>query len=92
MTAFEPGLVACPTCGEKFFQDEPWKRTCLPCWKSRKFAETAEAWRPPPPAPVIPGDMLARLIRLCHPDRHGGSEAANVATCWLLEQRKELRA
>ncbi|MEF8709523.1 MAG: hypothetical protein V5B38_11825 [Candidatus Accumulibacter propinquus] len=32
--------------------------------------------------------MLARMIRLCHPDRHNGSEAANLATQWLLQQRE----
>jgi hypothetical protein len=32
--------------------------------------------------------MLARLIRLCHPDKHGNSEAANTATQWLLAQRE----
>ena len=39
-------------------------------------------------------EMLRRLVRLCHPDRHDGSEAANVATAWLLAQRDraELRA
>ena len=36
----------------------------------------------------IPTDMLLRLIRLCHPDRHGNSEAANNVTGWLLAQRK----
>ena len=36
----------------------------------------------------IPPEMLARLIRLAHPDRHQGSEAANIATAWLLAQRK----
>jgi len=41
---------------------------------------------------AIPPDMLARLVRLCHPDRHQGSEAANVATAWLLAQRREARA
>ena len=38
--------------------------------------------------PAIEPDMLGRLIRLCHPDRHQGSEAANIATAWLLEQRR----
>lgn len=35
----------------------------------------------------IEPDMLTRLVRLCHPDRHGNSEASNKATAWLLEQR-----
>lgn len=35
----------------------------------------------------IPPNMLKRLITLAHPDRHGGSEAANEATAWLLAQR-----
>ena len=37
---------------------------------------------------VIEPDMLARLIRLCHPDRHGGSEASITAIQWLLAQSK----
>jgi hypothetical protein len=36
----------------------------------------------------IPADMLARLIRLCHPDRHSNSPASNEMTSWLLSQRK----
>jgi hypothetical protein len=32
-------------------------------------------------------DMLARLIRLAHPDKHGNSQASNEATAWLLAQR-----
>ena len=36
----------------------------------------------------IPPEMLPRLIQLCHPDRHGNSEAANTATVWLLGQRR----
>lgn len=39
----------------------------------------------------IPPDMLRRLVRLCHPDRHGSSKAANEATAWLLEQREASR-
>lgn len=35
------------------------------------------------PAP-IPPEMLRRLIQLCHPDKHRGSEAANIATRYLL--------
>lgn len=35
----------------------------------------------------IPADHWRRLVQLAHPDRHGGSEAANAATRWLLENR-----
>ncbi len=37
-------------------------------------------------APIAP-DMLRRLIQLCHPDKHAGSEAAATATRFLLELR-----
>lgn len=37
----------------------------------------------------IPPDMLNRLIRLSHPDRHGNSPASNEATAWLLAQRQK---
>lgn len=36
----------------------------------------------------VPPDMRRRLIQLCHPDRHGNSEASQVATRWLLEGRQ----
>ena len=37
--------------------------------------------------PAIPPHVLRRLLWLCHPDRHGDSEAATSATAWLLSQR-----
>lgn len=46
-------------------------------------------WRAEPENPGIHNDMLSRLIRLCHPDRHGNSEASNEATAWLLSQRQK---
>lgn len=36
---------------------------------------------------VIAPQMLARLVRLCHPDRHNNSPASNEATAWLLGRR-----
>lgn len=39
-------------------------------------------------AGAIPTDMRRRLIQLCHPDRHEGSEASQTATRWLLEGRE----
>lgn len=41
------------------------------------------------PRETIPLEMLKRLIRLCHPDRHGNSEMATTATQWLLSQRPD---
>ena len=98
--------ATCPTCGKSFEKDEPWKNTCLSCWRKRKSAgESASSGAPDElrslraevgylrlaltsiRPQVIEPDMLARLIRLCHPDRHNGSEASNKATAWLLEQR-----
>ena len=40
-----------------------------------------------PPALAMPSDQWRRLVQLCHPDRHGGSDAATAATRWLLENR-----
>ena len=36
-------------------------------------------------------DQLPRLIQLCHPDKHGGSDAATKATVWLLAMKKQGR-
>lgn len=36
---------------------------------------------------AIPEDLLKRMIRLCHPDRHDNSPSANTVTQWLLKQR-----
>ena len=41
-----------------------------------------------PAAVLWPHGMLDRLVRLCHPDKHAGSAAANEATAWLLKQRR----
>ena len=38
--------------------------------------------------PPIPPDMLARLIRLCHPDKNQNSKASTMASTWLLSQRQ----
>ena len=58
---------------------ESWK------WECRFLREKLNAVTQPPQQ--IPDDMLRRLIMLCHPDRHGDSDASTVATRWLLAQR-----
>mgnify|MGYP000851059138 FL=1 len=96
--------ATCPECGDRFEKDAPWKKTCMPCWKESKRAEHIEllelreevaehrrllsAVLAERKAVSIEPDMLSRLIRLCHPDKHNGSEAANTATQWLLAQRE----
>lgn len=35
----------------------------------------------------IPAEMWRRMVQLCHPDKHGNSEAANKATQWLNKIR-----
>jgi hypothetical protein len=84
----------CTRCGCTFEReaDQKWKRLCLDCWLASKGKERAPPPPPPPePAPRIEAEMLGRLIRLCHPDKHGNSEASNTATKWLLAQRELAR-
>lgn len=42
----------------------------------------------PPPKPQFTQEEIASMIRLCHPDKHGNSEAANRVTKVLLAARK----
>lgn len=43
------------------------------------------------PAAPIESDMLRRLIQLCHPDKHAGSESAGIATRYLLGLKNEAK-
>lgn len=55
-------------------------------WMDRYYQALKNRWSR---RAVIPPAILRRLLWLCHPDRHGDSEAANRATAWLLSQRKQ---
>jgi len=82
--SFTGARVVCPTCKTRtFIQDQPWKLVCLDCYLARKGKTTPTARTAATVAPIEPG-MLRRLIQLCHPDRHGNSEASNTATRYLL--------
>ena len=85
-TDFEPHQSECPTCGKSYFKDEKWKHLCLKCYLAKKPADKLVSV--PATPPIEPG-MLRRLIQLCHPDKHGNSEAATLATQWLLKLRNE---
>lgn len=78
-------ILVCECCGRK----ESWRS-----WKLRSEAaekrqaddarEADRLWE------MIPDDMmLRRLMQLCHPDKHGNSEASKIATLWLLGLRQE---
>ena len=84
--SFSGAKAICPSCGATYLQDEPWKRVCLKCYlkaKGKTYTPPPARTLPAPAAPIEPG-MLRRLIQLCHPDRHGNSEASNIATLYLL--------
>lgn len=94
--------MKCTHCGGWFSSRYPNARLCLACWKKREHAfaqwdglqayvRTLEAELEAAFEPAIPGEMLAKLIRLCHPDRHSNSPMSNEATKWLLEQRNEAK-
>lgn len=82
---------SCKHCGDTFLADKDWKTMCIPCyikWKKasdepeiQKKIEIVQVYE------VIPDDILARLIRLCHPDKHKNSVASTEATQWLLRVR-----
>jgi len=95
-------MATCPKCQSLYEKDQPWKRVCLSCWLAQKNAtsqpkiEVRErivyrdriVYKTLPADQPIPADMLRRLIQLCHPDRHGNSEASNTATRFLLQLRE----
>jgi hypothetical protein len=82
---FTPGVVLCPCCKRRtYFQDSAWKRVCVTCYLAQKGTPATAT---PPPAKGIEPEMLRRLLQLCHPDRHGNSEASNTATRYLLALR-----
>lgn len=41
---------------------------------------------------TLDAERLRQLIRLCHPDLHGGSDLATRVTAWLLDLRKRVTA
>ena len=58
--------------------------------RAENFELRVKSIQPPPPRSAsIPPELLSKMIRLCHPDRHDGSPTANDVTRWLLEQRRE---
>ena len=88
MTDFTPHNADCPTCGNTYLQDQPWKRVCLPCYLRTKGKSAPPARYTVTPATPIEPDMLKRLVYLTHPDKHGNSEASRLASQYLLKLRE----
>ncbi|MBP0639571.1 hypothetical protein [Cupriavidus sp. AcVe19-6a] len=93
-------ISRCVECGAAFWRDADWKIRCLDCWRARKAAQAE-----PTPRSVLADEnerlrvlcallpdaaTVRRLLQLCHPDRHGNSDASNAATVYLLRLRDEL--
>ncbi len=53
--------------------------------ESRRYAALASSWTS---SAFTPADIKT-LISLCHPDKHGGSKAANEITAKLIQMRKK---
>jgi len=87
--SFSGANAFCPSCGNVYFKKESWQKLCLRCYLATKGKAAPTATAPAKPEPLIPPDMLRRLIQLCHPDRHGGSECAHKTTQWLLSIREQ---
>jgi hypothetical protein len=82
----------CTLCDKVFVRESSnrRKRLCLDCWR-QKNGLSREAGSHSAGAAGIDTVMLRRLLQLCHPDRHGGSEASHTATQWLLTLRQRER-
>jgi hypothetical protein len=83
-------IARCERCSARFYRrpDESWKTLCKSCYiKTKREESKREALRTSEIEKDL-SDHLPTLIQLCHPDKHGNSEAANRATNWLLTLRK----
>ena len=91
-------IALCLDCRTRFNPREDYEIRCFGCWKVWKNARgehrpnATHAPSPILPAPAEWKEILPKLIRLTHPDRHANSPASNAVTQWLLAQRKRMLA
>ena len=82
----------CKNCGDVFSAVQDWKTYCIPCFiKIKKSQENQSNPIVIRSKYILDEEMLNRVIRLCHPDKHKSSEASHVATVFLLGMRDEMR-
>jgi len=87
----------CIDCGARFNARASYAVRCWDCWSAWKESSTAKPEvrtiiTADPRLPILDEwrEMLPRLLRLAHPDRHGNSQMANITTAWLLKQRERI--
>lgn len=89
----------CIICQCEFERDADWKDRCKPCFIKTLGTKKRTAYQEQTTVKTvyvevekqIPLEMINRLIRLCHPDKHDNSQASNIATAWLLDLRKDAK-
>lgn len=64
-----------------------WYRNGFEAGRAAALAEVS-----PSGEATIDAARLRQLIRLCHPDLHGGSDLATGVTAWLLGLREKVTA
>ena len=79
--------ATCPVCEKSYFKDQPWKRICLTCYLAHKKDAAPPQSEVTDPSKRLDRDMWRRLVQLCHPDKHDGSETSAIATRFLLGLR-----
>ncbi len=85
-------LKKCKACGDSFYTDMDWKTYCIPCFiKIKKAQEQSTTQTEAQTKHQLNEEMLNRIIRLCHPDKHRSSEASHIATVFLLAMRDDMR-
>jgi len=57
----------------------------------RGLAEGRRMAKPAASSTTLDVKHIRRLLQLCHPDRHAGSEASVKATQWLLTLLKDVK-
>ena len=80
----------CKNCGDVFSAVQDWKTYCIPCFiKIKKSQENQSNPIVIRSKYILDEEMLNRVIRLCHPDKHNNSKAATEITQLLLEMKGE---
>lgn len=93
--------INCRQCGEPFSPKYEWAKICLSCWISNKkkeesrqsnerFYKRQATKNDNLSSGLIDADKLKKLIFLCPPDKHGGSQTANEITVFLLSLKKKI--